>query len=47
MSATALLATASDPGAAWVFWICGGLAVLGALGMIFPARRSTARFGWR
>ena len=38
MSATALLATASDPGAAWVFWICGGLAVLGALGMIFSRK---------
>jgi NADH-quinone oxidoreductase subunit J len=33
MNASALLA-ASSAGAAWVFWICGGLAVIGALGMI-------------
>lgn len=37
MNASALLA-ASSAGAAWVFWICGGLAVIGALGMILSRK---------
>ncbi len=37
MSASSLLAVAST-GEAWVFWICGGLAVLGALGMILSRK---------
>lgn len=37
MNPSALVAAASA-GEAWVFWICGGLAVLGALGMILSRK---------
>ena len=37
---TALLAASSpySTGQAWVFWVCGFLAVLGALGMILSRK---------
>lgn len=39
MNALALSATATfTTGQAWVFWVCGALAVIGALGMIFSRK---------
>lgn len=38
MNPSALLAASTSAGAAWVFWICGGLAVIGALGMILSRK---------
>jgi hypothetical protein len=43
---TATLA-AQNTGEAAVFWICGVLAVLGALGMLFSRKPCTAPCSWR
>jgi len=44
MNASALLA-ASSAGAAWVFWICAGLSVLGALIMVFARKAVHSALG--
>jgi len=44
MNATALVG-ASSAGAAWVFWICGGLAVVGALIMVFAHKAVHSALG--
>ena len=44
MNASALLA-ASSAGAAWVFWICAGLSVLGALIMVFSRKAVHSALG--